>query len=99
MYMENFTRAYIKVSLEPSTKEIWNAFSYSLLTDKELYSIWDAWLDNHLNTFRETDHSQHLEMIRYASDGIWLKHFVHGTSVDSFLIQQLIDQTKQQSLT
>lgn len=90
-----FTRAYIRVSLEPVTKEIWNAFSYSLLTDKELYSIWDTWLDNHLHTFKATDHSNHLEMIRYTSDGIWLKHFVHGTSADACLIQQLIDQTKR----
>ena len=100
MHLENdqnsygkFTRAYIKVSLEPDVKEIWDAFSFSLMSDKALYSIWDEWLDGHLNAFKATDYGIDLQMIRYAADGIWLKNFVHNTTADQLLITELISKT------
>ncbi|PZP39876.1 MAG: TetR family transcriptional regulator [Pseudomonas fluorescens] len=69
-----FTRAYIKSFLEDSEDEFLSPeaiLECNKLYKADLDNLWKDWMNSRLERHRETDDFDHLEVIRFAADGMW----------------------------
>ena len=88
-----FTRAYLELAFDTETKnEACEALWISSLTDPDLRKTWARWFKAKLDQYGETEDGLHLEVVRFAADGIWSGSVVgvHPRDRDS-LRQFLID--------
>ena len=89
-----FTRAYIRgmsggLKDNPKTPQA----TLSMLLDSELCSVWKAWLTKKIETYKDTDSGEWLEMLRYSADGIWLSASVGILEDFADIQKRLIDAT------
>lgn len=74
-----FTRAYIQIALDKQgSTSPWNALAMTMLTDHTFNFFWQQWINNKLIQYQLTDHHLELELIRLATDGLWLKNMTHS---------------------
>ncbi|MBN8500913.1 MAG: TetR/AcrR family transcriptional regulator [Sphingomonadales bacterium] len=70
-----FSRAYLDLSLEGGgdgdTYPLWTG----LMADADLRAAWAAWLSNQIESHAATEPIVAAEIIRFASDGVWLNHY------------------------
>ena len=70
-----FTRAYVEVTFADLSNEArgqWSALYVSMLGEPDLRRLWSAWLAGRLDRHRDTDGDPDLEVVRLATDGVWL---------------------------
>lgn len=71
-----FTRAYINAILPDIAlvqNEQWMAVVIYLLTEPELKSMWNEWMNEKQKLHYDTDSDQMLRVLRCAADGIWFE--------------------------
>lgn len=71
-----FTRAYIQSAFTDNINGLaspWSALSMTMISDPTFNKIWDKWLKNRLTQHIETDGHPDLELVRLATDGLWLQ--------------------------
>lgn len=71
----SFTRAYVRVTFEDEVfhgHEAWRALCMSMANDPDGQALWADWMAHRLAMHAETDDDPHLEIVRFAADGVWL---------------------------
>lgn len=71
-----FTRAYIHSSFISEIDGLispWSAVAMTMITDKTFNTIWGQWFNQKLDQYATTDDDSELELIRLATDGLWLQ--------------------------
>lgn len=95
-----FTRAYVTAVFRDDMAEqssLWSALSISALTDPGLRSQWAGWFLDRLQQHRETDSAPHLEIVRYAVDGVWLADVMKMNQSDRAALRaRLINATRKE---
>lgn len=80
-----FTRAYVNATLRASAAadgRLWAALFISMVTDPGLRDRWNQWLGARLEKHKATDSAPHLQIIRYAVDGVWLADLMQADAGD-----------------
>lgn len=93
-----FTRAYLEMIFGSGARhEPWMPLWASMITDPSLRQVWLAWFNGQLEKHRDTDAGVHLEIVRFATDGIWLGGLVGILPADqASLHEDLLAMTKKQ---
>ncbi|MDB5523093.1 MAG: transcriptional regulator, TetR family [Rhizobium sp.] len=95
-----FTRAYVTAAFRGDMAEqssLWAALSISALTDPGLRSQWANWFIARLRRHQETDCAPHLEIVRYAADGVWLADVMNMNQSDRAVLRaRLINATRKE---
>lgn len=71
-----FTRAYINTirkDVASGQEEQWTSFAFYALSEPQLKSMYNEWMKEKQRLHRNTDSDQLLQVLRYATDGIWFE--------------------------
>lgn len=71
----SFTRAYVNSCFFDRDRQdanLWSTLSVSMISEPALREIWSRWQQSRFARHHETDSDVALEIVRLASDGIWL---------------------------
>ncbi|MET0749152.1 MAG: TetR/AcrR family transcriptional regulator [Rhizobium sp.] len=96
-----FTRAYLRAVIalrtRPEESGDWAQVTLALLTEPALRQRWRDWVEKQSEDFVGTDSSIDTQIVRFATDGIWLSDLLgsHASAVASqpALIDRLISLT------
>jgi AcrR family transcriptional regulator len=93
-----FTRAYINaisIDLASAQNEQWIALAIYSITEPELKSMWNEWIEEKQRLHYDTDSDQMLQVLRYAADGIWFEVLLGAgyQNEHSTLLSSLIKMT------
>jgi AcrR family transcriptional regulator len=96
-----FTRAYLRAVIalrdRPEETEGWAQVTLALLTEPHLRQRWRDWVEKQSEDFVGTDSSIDAQLVRFATDGIWLADLVgsHESASGSqkVLVERLISLT------
>jgi AcrR family transcriptional regulator len=70
-----FTRAYVNAFFADRGRTSyaeWSAMSVALISEPSLRQMWESWIGGRLERHKKTDGDIGLELVRLATDGIWL---------------------------
>ncbi|MDY0281992.1 MAG: TetR/AcrR family transcriptional regulator [Salinivirgaceae bacterium] len=71
-----FTRAYINSiwkDVASGQEEQWISFAVYALSEPQLKSMYNEWMNEKQRLHHNTDSDQMLQVLRYAADGIWFE--------------------------
>jgi AcrR family transcriptional regulator len=91
-----FTRAYLRAVIalreRPEENEGWAQVTLALLTEPQLRQRWRDWVEKQSEDFVGTDSSIDTQIVRFATDGIWLADLVGSHENVSASQQALVDR-------
>lgn len=98
-----FTRGYLRAVLDlrqrPEEAEDWGQVTLALLTEPQLRQRWRDWVEKQSEDFVGTDSSVDNQIVRFATDGIWLADLLSshpaGAQSQPALIDRLISLTQK----
>ena len=83
-----FTRAYILIAFMSPIDELvslWSALAMTMITDATSNIFFKQWLQTKLEKYQSTDSSIELELIRLATDGLWIQRITEVIDHESSL--------------
>ncbi|MFD1328817.1 TetR/AcrR family transcriptional regulator [Mycoplana ramosa] len=96
-----FTRAYLKVCFVPggmAEEERWKAMTMALLGEPHLRQRWRRWVEDRSALHAGTDLSINCELVRFATDGLWLASLLESHRLDpareQALMHRLVELTR-----
>lgn len=96
-----FTRAYLKVCFVPggmAEEERWKAMTMALLGEPHLRQRWRRWVEDQSALHAGTDSSTDCELVRFATDGLWLASLLeshpHEPGREQGLMHRLVELTR-----
>jgi AcrR family transcriptional regulator len=94
-----FTRGYLRAVLalrnQPDKNSGWAQVTMALLTEPRLRQRWRDWVRERSDEYIGTDSSTDTQIVRLASDGLWLADLLDSHETDdrarTSLVERLID--------
>jgi len=98
-----FTRGYLRAVIalreRPEETQDWTQVTLALLTEPHLRQRWRDWVEKQSEDFVGTDSSVDAQIVRFATDGIWLADLLgsHESTLASqqALFERLINLTRK----
>lgn len=93
-----FTRAYINSvwkDVASGQEEQWISFVFYALSNPQLKSMYNEWMEEKQKLHHDTDSDQMLQVLRYAADGVWFETLMRTgyQKEHSALLSSLIKMT------
>jgi len=91
-----FTRSYLRAVLDlrerPEETGDWAQVTLALLSEPQLRQRWRNWVEKQSEDFVGTDSSVDSQIVRFATDGIWLADILSSHSSTAQSQQAVIDR-------
>jgi AcrR family transcriptional regulator len=84
-FTRGYLRAVVNLRERPEETEDWAQVTLALLTEPALRRRWREWIEARAEEFIGTDSSIDMQIVRFATDGIWLADLIgsHESALSS----------------